>query len=481
MKFGSSFRKILLISIVLIIRNLSGGQIKPVLDYVNTLKNDKDLRGAIISVKVTDEFGNASLKYNSDILLMPASIQKIVTTGTALMILGKDYRYSTTLAYDGFVGYDSILNGNIYIIGYGDPTLGSDRFAGTLPDHIFGFFADALSKTGIKTINGKIIPVSDYFKDGYDTEPLAHRTWECEDTGSYYGVGASSLNFCENKFDMTLYRSPENTDFYCDYPFKKYDKVRLDIIDSDKNDDSDLSIYVNPFDSVYFIKGRLSVSDKDKILECALLNPQEACAESFADFLHYAGFSVKSNNIPQKTPTVIAEHKSPTYSEIAMITNSHSNNLFADAAFKTVGKMTAGKAQYEDAAKAITEILKKSGMDVTNINVADGSGLSRRNSVTADFLCEYLRFIKTHIPDFDKYLPAPGDRGTMKNFMSSYSCKSKVRMKSGTLTGAIGYAGYVKDKRNRTQYVAVMVNNYTCKASTVRKKLEQLIHLISEI
>src|SRR5215470_15867794 len=88
-------------------------------------ENDSQLRHAISSLYVINtKTGEVVFDKNSRIGLAPASTQKIITAVTAFELLGKDYRYKTELGYDGKIE-NGILKGNLYIVGYGDPTLGS--------------------------------------------------------------------------------------------------------------------------------------------------------------------------------------------------------------------------------------------------------------------------------------------------------------------------------------------------------------------
>lgn len=91
-----------------------------------------DLKGALVSVSVADfETGAILQSANKDQRLCPASVWKLFTTTAALKILGSEFRFRTILAYDGKLE-NGILSGNVYIIGGGDPSLGSRYFSRAL-------------------------------------------------------------------------------------------------------------------------------------------------------------------------------------------------------------------------------------------------------------------------------------------------------------------------------------------------------------
>jgi D-alanyl-D-alanine carboxypeptidase/D-alanyl-D-alanine-endopeptidase (penicillin-binding protein 4) len=162
-----------------------------------------------------------------------------------------------------------------------------------------------------------------------------------------------------------------------------------------------------------------------------------------------------------------------------------SSNLFADAVFKNISKLKTGEASFAKSSAYMNSSLKTLKLNTQDIRIVDGSGLSRHNFMTAGFMCEYLRTIKLHVPDFHLSLPSPGtDKSTLRYFMSSYSgdeSKKRIFLKSGSMSGILNYAGYVFNKKGETVCLAIMINNFTCKTKELRPRLERLIYLISEI
>jgi len=116
---------------------------------LNTFLNDEQLKHAIVSLYVTDENGNKIYALNEQYGLAPASTQKIFTSIAALSLLGKDFTYKTEVGYTGNID-NAVLNGNLIIKGYGDPTFGSWRYSNTTPASVLNFIVTAVQKTGIK-------------------------------------------------------------------------------------------------------------------------------------------------------------------------------------------------------------------------------------------------------------------------------------------------------------------------------------------
>jgi len=455
-------------------------------NYISTIKNDNKLKGSLFSIKVTDcASGKTIFSQNSDLRMVPASIQKTITTGVALEKLGNNYTYTTSIYYDGEIK-DSVLTGNIYIEGGGDPSLGSPNFTGTVTDSIFNKISNALVNKGICTIKGEIIVKSDYYNCHYSTEEYIHPTWEWEDIGSYYGTALRGFNFHENYFTTHITcNSATNINTYADMPYPMSPDILYDLSIIHKDSVAELLAVSSPLSSPYIIRGKIPANGKETKIDAALQHPGDAFIFWLRSYLMSKGINV-DNQIQQEKPEkhLLAEIKSPPLSEIAMHTNYTSSNLYADALFKGMAKEKNGKCTFDESAKTMEEYLKAMGLKTSGIRLVDGSGLSRHNYITADFMCEYLRKIKQTNKNFHHSLPYPGaDKSTLKYFMSGYKNKrsNSIFLKSGSMTGVVNYAGYITGKNGEVMCVTIMTNNFLCKTREMRPVLERVVYLISEM
>ena len=107
------------------------------------LKTDPFFKNAIIGILAVDQNGNKVAEWNSNLPMLTASTMKTITTGVGLNALGKDFKYTTRIAYTGKIA-DNILDGDIIIIGGGDPTLGSSDTLAFAIDSIFGVWTKAI-------------------------------------------------------------------------------------------------------------------------------------------------------------------------------------------------------------------------------------------------------------------------------------------------------------------------------------------------
>lgn len=132
--------------------------------------------------------GDTLVCLNPQRRLVPASNLKLITTGAALLALGEDFRYTTTLATDAPV--DSVLRANLYIIGGGDPLLGELFPYLPGPDETFGRWSKALADAGVRRIEGSIIGDGSWF-----AAPQYHPDWNVEDLQTRDGVVPAGLTW----------------------------------------------------------------------------------------------------------------------------------------------------------------------------------------------------------------------------------------------------------------------------------------------
>ena len=160
------------------------------------------LKNASISFEIV-AINNDSVvsSYHSNQSLVPASTMKLITTATALDVMGHRHQFKTSLSYDGVIDSTGLLTGNIYIIGSGDPTLGSKYF----PDQDFlNEWLNAINKIGIKKIDGGIIADASCYSDEF-----VPSNWTWGDIGNYFGAGVTGLSIYDNTVSL-FFKSGKN-------------------------------------------------------------------------------------------------------------------------------------------------------------------------------------------------------------------------------------------------------------------------------
>ena len=446
------------------------------------------MRGASFSLVVKDvQEGRTVYSYDTDRLQSPASVLKTVATATALEILGEDYRYATTLEYDGILE-NGTLEGNLYIKGSGDPSLGSSHFAPGQNKFLSTWIA-ALQKAGIKHITGSVISDESIF----DTEGVSIK-WLREDMGNYYAPGSYGISIFDNMYKLSLQTGAAGTRPVLkgtepDIPFIRFKNyLKAAPVSSD-------SAYIigAPLDDVRYLYGVLPANREAYVLKGDIPDPALYLARYLTDQLQQKGIrvdgspscyriEVEENRWKKGERKEIVTTYSPTLREIASVCNHVSHNLYADALVKTVGLQYKPRrnemiSSFGRGVQVVKEYWEKKGLDVFPLRMNDGSGLAPADKVSAGFMGELLVYMATESAVSDAFiasLPQAGIEGSVRNFLKGSKLQGKAHLKSGGITGVRSYAGYIT-KDGKTYAVAVFSNNYSCPMSRMTRALEKLL------
>ena len=477
--------KIVLLCLLICLHLLAGAQTPA---PVKWLLQAPYMRGASFSLVVKDvQEGRTVYSYDTDRLQSPASVLKTVATATALEILGEDYRYPTTLEYDGILE-NGTLEGNLYIKGSGDPSLGSSHFAPGQNKFLSTWIA-ALQKAGIKHITGSVISDESIF----DTEGVSIK-WLREDMGNYYTPGSYGISIFDNMYKLSLQTGAAGTRPVLkgtepDIPFIRFKNyLKAAPVSSD-------SAYIigAPLDDVRYLYGVLPANREAYVLKGDIPDPALYLARYLTDQLQQKGIrvdgspscyriEVEENRWKKGERKEIVTTYSPTLREIASVCNHVSHNLYADALVKTVGLQYKPRrnemiSSFGRGVQVVKEYWEKKGLDVFPLRMNDGSGLAPADKVSAGFMGELLVYMATESAVSDAFiasLPQAGIEGSVRNFLKGSKLQGKARLKSGGITGVRSYAGYIT-KDGKTYAVAVFSNNYSCPMSRMTRALEKLL------
>lgn len=477
--------KIVLLCLLICLHLLAGAQTPA---PVKWLLQAPYMRGASFSLVVKDvQEGRTVYSYDTDRLQSPASVLKTVATATALEILGEDYRYPTTLEYDGILE-NGTLEGNLYIKGSGDPSLGSSHFAPGQNKFLSTWIA-ALQKAGIKHITGSVISDESIF----DTEGVSIK-WLREDMGNYYAPGSYGISIFDNMYKLSLQTGAAGTRPVLkgtepDIPFIRFKNyLKAAQVSSD-------SAYIigAPLDDVRYLYGVLPANREAYVLKGDIPDPALYLARYLTDQLQQKGIrvdgspscyriEVEENRWKKGERKEIVTTYSPTLREIASICNHVSHNLYADALVKTVGLQYKPRrnemiSSFGRGVQVVKEYWEKKGLDVFPLRMNDGSGLAPADKVSAGFMGELLVYMATESAVSDAFiasLPQAGIEGSVRNFLKGSKLQGKAHLKSGGITGVRSYAGYIT-KDGKTYAVAVFSNNYSCPMSRMTRALEKLL------
>ncbi len=443
---------------------------------LTTFVNAPNLKRANISLMVKEvHTGQVVMEHRADKLTTPASTTKLLTTGTALDILGPDFRFKTNLEYDGKIE-NGTLNGNLYIKGGGDPTLGS----GWAGDSLFlDKWVEAVKKQGIRKITGAIIADATLFDPKDNISPQ----WANDDIGNYYAAGIYGISIYDNivkaifksgKAGTTpkLLRTQPNT------PEMKY-TLKLKAA----NVSGDYAYFSGqPLSYSRVVTGSIPVNQDEFASKGDMPNPPLYAAQVFAKKLRESGIEIQQEATtklpPLKLRCLFYTQQSPPLKEIISVINHRSNNHYTEHLFRYLSLQKDSVGNINGAVEVIKNHWKSKGLDVDGFTIYDGCGLAPANNISAKFFVDLLTYEATkslYSKEFLASLPYSGQpETTLKNLLKGTALEGKVYAKSGSINGVQCYAGYIfLDKK---QYAfAILVNNFTGARANVVKEMEKLL------
>ena len=419
---------------------------------INKMFTDPVLRSANWGFVVYDpKTEKIVTAYNETAPLVPASTTKLLTTETAFSLLGPKFRWNTQLEYSGNIDADGVLTGNIYIVGSGDPSLGTNKAGSSSYAVIANQFLTALQEKGIKKINGDIFVQTAFFKEN-KVELPKNIVW-LEQKNYYLPVGTTqNVNPRNEKLIVNQSNNPFNQ-------VKKY-------------------FYISPYANkvVYadlYEGGNLTTKVAEPPMSLATKLRENLVKNKITITGKVQSKIIDNEPEPRE---VLSNYKSPTLYDIVYLTNQKSDNQLAEALLKCNGYHKEGDQTAETGKKVVVEHLKSVNFDLNGLNYMDGSGLSRSHAVTPISQAKYLASLmkSPYYKEYFESLPIAGQSGTLKH-MFLYNSNGQIFAKTGTLNRVKTLAGYIKTRSNKTLVFSLLINDYSGSVDQVKNRMEQLL------
>jgi len=489
--------------------------------YIDNILLKEPLKGATLGVLAMTVKGDTLACLFPGHKLVPASNLKLVTTGAALNTLGPDYRFQTSLCYRGEVR-DSVLYGDLYIVGGADPTLGGKDKVSTPVEETFAEWMSMMNSEGIYRVEGSVVGDSRWF-DG----PADHQDWPIEDLGFYYGVGSTGLNFYENARDIAV--APSDTigkpvKVVVTYPLSPWLEIQNAAVTLSPGGGDALVYVESDMMPIASMRGGFAADRVPKTEHCSNRFSAYTCANYFYNYLNSKGMMVPSesygeyadisydgklrfdlrsasevNAADSDSLILIGKTFSAPLRDIVYKTNHESDNFYAETLLRTIGRQLVGSSGYSESVSAERKVLSElaKGIDLTiGANIRDGSGLSRKNYISPDWFVRFLRAMtRTEVfPDYLLSLPQPGAAGTLQSRMSSTpkAVKNRIYVKTGSMSSVSCLNGYIlpegysasqlvsEELPPETVIFSIMVNGATTSTSTMNGQIDHLVELLAQ-
>lgn len=408
-----------------------------------------NINKSAVSVSVKDTTtGKVVYRLNDKQPTMPASTLKLITLGASLDTLGYDYEFSTKLY--------KTTNNDLYL------KLGADPFltSGGL---------NTLMEKAVKEkkiTSPKIIYIDDYIFDKTEWG----EGWQWDDDLNPLMPKFSSYNIDKNLLSIII--SPTNPGSPAQiYTNKFYPITFMNLVTTGTENDIELNRNNSIAPNILNISGTIN---KQITEEIPINNPKRYFILRLEDAIQSAKMDYYGGFPQKKTPTtnvyLVAEIKHPISQAIKAIFMD-SNNFVAETVFKLAGaKLVNNTGSLQHSQEMLNAYFNKIGIDAQDIKIVDGSGVSKNNIITANFMTDYL--VKQFKNETLKNSMPTAGEGTLKNRMLYF--KDNLRAKTGTLSDVSGIAGYITSRSGKTYAFDIMINDPKTKSND-KKSLEEYI------
>lgn len=419
------------------------------------IKDSPVSKAAVVAVSIKEATsGRVVYEINQDKLLHPASTLKLFTTLAAVNTLGQDYAFKTQFFVD--------KKNNLYVKLGADPLLTSVDLKQVVK---------SLKSQGFKTLNN--IYIDDSIVDNMEWGV----GWMWDDDMNPAMQKFSAYNLDDNILKISVSLSPDGQSISVkpvfNYPIVIVNNLKLGNV----ND-----IKVNRYNwfspDIVELKGTVS---SPAVIDLPLNNMRRYFTFKLADYLNTYHIKYVDNNfesalVPKEA--IMVTEVCHGIDAVIPVVLKESNNKAAESLFKTAAsKFSNSTGTNEDEIKMFNTFYSNNKIDTKSICIVDGSGVSRNNLLSADWMTTALDKIYTlNSFTYIKDNMAKSGDGTLKNrFMD---LRGNIWLKTGTMSNISGLTGYVLAKNNKIYSVAILIQNFTTPQSDAKMLEDNIINAL---
>lgn len=425
--------------------------------------------------------GETLYSLNPSRLMIPASNQKLLTAAVAAERLGWDYRFTTRILSTAPVGPDGVIDGDLVIVGSGDPTINPRH-----PDRwrAFDDWAAALASRGVRVIHGRLIGDDNAFE-----EPGWGMGWSWDDLPFGYGAAATALQYHENLVEILvgpglepgtraiISTSPPGSGLIVDH----------DVATAVPGERARIELVRVPGSPYLRIKGRIPAGSKPVTLTAAVDNPTRFYLTAFREALarHRIFVSGSLADVDELAAPPRLDHAtelivdySPPLAEVVDVMLKWSRNIYAETLLLASSAHDGAPADDDEAIEVMKETLQRWGIVPGSYIPRDGSGLSRYDYVTAGMLTSLLTYLwadPAHAAPFQAALPVAGISGTLAQRLTGTPAEGRVRAKTGTLSNVRALSGYLTTLNGETIVFSILVNHFRVSVQVVDDIIDRAV------
>lgn len=439
---------------------------------INKVLTSDFFNGSQIAIDVFDLTSNKSIyRRNEKLLFHPASTIKLLTTSASLLFLD-DFKFKTSV-YQSGVTENFVCKGDIYLVGGLDPGFSLNDLDSLVRE---------IKLSGINEIRGNI------YADLSAIDSLMWGNgWMWDDDPDPNSPYLSALNINDNvikvlyapniKGKPAIINTEPKTGFV--------EVINTSVTTEQKNIPFLITRdWISRKNSIT-VKGEIALNDKPDDLLLNVYSPAEYFLQLFKERLaaYKINFSgeIKTASLPDGLKEIFSLERLPD--SVVVSANKESNNLSAEMLLRAMALKYYGKpASASNGINLIDSLITLTGLNPENYRIADGSGLSFYNLVSAELLNETLKFVYNKRSDvFNKLLNSlsvAGVDGTLKDRMKKSFANKKVSAKTGTISGVSNLSGFITNKSNHLIAFTIMIQNFNGSSKTAREIQDKICELI---
>lgn len=419
----------------------------------------------------------ALVSYQATQSLNPASNMKLVTSYAALAMLGPNYSWKTDVYYDGMV-VNGVLEGNLYLKGYGDPQFTQDDFM-----HLLKRIYDS----GIVSITGDVVIDNSYFAStappagSFDNEPL--RAYNATPSAFIVSGKSTVFKFDSDANQVMITAAPVLSGLTINHQLK-VGKADCNLWRNQLRYTTEVTPATQHTaeETVVTFSGIYPTNCTDKYLELLALDENKYHIALFKSIWHNLGGDFKGGlrlaNVPQNA-TKLTQHYSKSLAQVLIDLNKWSNNLMARQLLLTIAaNQQSTPATERNGALAIQQWFANQGLKFDELEIENGSGLSRVARISAQHLGEMLvsAYFNPVMPELMGSLPVLGLDGTMRNRLKTSQAVRQGHFKTGSLNNVFSIAGYLLSQSGERYVIVFMTND--AKAALTKPAQDALLEWV---
>ena len=489
---------------------------------ISAILNAPDLAHGFWGIEVISlATGEALYAQNADKLFTPASNTKLFTTAAALALIGPEYKFHTTVETTGTLDRYGRLNGDLVLVGHGDPNLSGRALPYDVrtqraddPLQALESLADSLVQKGVKFVDGDVVGDDSYFAFERYGEG-----WSQDDLVWADGAPVSALTVNDNVVFVKIQpadRAGEKA-FVTINPFADYYRIDNRIVTTPAGTGRKFFVNREPGSTVVTLWGNLPLDDPGASEALAIEEPATFAAGIFRQLLEKRGVVIYGHESTRHTelasistftataiapshggsedvsrplgrpiksdqPVVLASYESKPLVDDVKVINKVSQNLHAEILLRLLGRERGNAGTVEGGLEVLREFLTQAGVASDQYVFYDGSGLSRQNLVTPQAIVQLLHYAMSQPwgAAYKASFPVAGVDGSLAERLTAPRLAKRVMAKTGSLSGVRALSGYATTESGQPVVFSIMSNNLNLPAKRVTDTIDGLVEAIVE-